>query len=129
MILLVTGSRKWTDFYLLNAELNAIHEATPIELLIHGDADGADAHAKAWAKANEIPYLSIPAKWKKNFKAAGPIRNSVMLDFMGIVPTHYIAFSITASLEESRGTADMVKKADKAGIKQIKVVTNYQPLE
>jgi hypothetical protein len=79
MRLLVCGGRNYTNESLLNDRLSEIHSHTPVTLLIHGDARGADRLAGAWAGAMEIPMMIFPANWNLG-KQAGYIRNKQMLE-------------------------------------------------
>lgn len=60
-----------------------------------------------------VEHLHFPADWKKFDRAAGPIRNQQMLDEGE--PQIVIAFH--NNIAESKGTADMVKRAKKAGVR------------
>lgn len=82
-------------------------------MLIHGAAKGADQLASEWAWENGVGAASYPANWEKHGRAAGPIRNQRMLDEGK--PDIVIAFP------GGRGTADLVSRAEKAGIRVIKV--------
>lgn len=108
MRLLVTGGRDYRDFQALASILDTLHAKTPISTLIHGAARGADSLASAWAAYRDIPSHAYPAKWDKEGKAAGPIRNQLMLTEGR--PDAYLAFP------GGRGTADMVCRCQKAGI-------------
>src|SRR6266536_1924225 len=54
-----------------------------------------------------------PAQWDQHGKAAGPRRNQLMLE--GGKPDVVWCF-ISRPLDESRGTADMVRRARAAGV-------------
>lgn len=108
MRLLICGGRDYSDRAALFATLDAYHATKPIELLIHGAARGADMLAQDWADRRGVCCLQFPAKWDRDGKAAGPIRNQKML-YEG-KPTFIIAFP------GGRGTADMVKRAKAAGV-------------
>lgn len=108
MRLLVCGGRDYTNVGTVWATLNAIHAATPIRLVIHGAARGADTLAKKWALENHVMQTPVPADWDKHGKAAGAIRNQRMLDEYN--PSHVLAFP------GGRGTADMVRRARAAGL-------------
>jgi hypothetical protein len=69
---------------------------------------GADWQAIEWALRNEVPFLGYPARWTKEGRAAGPIRNQRMID--------KCKPELVASLPGGRGTADMVRRAREAGI-------------
>ncbi|MBN8978812.1 MAG: DUF2493 domain-containing protein [Rhizobiales bacterium] len=115
---LVCGGRDFNDRELLDRTLRFIdRHRGPIGTIIHGAAPGADTLAATWAKdvaldvAGEI--LAFPADWKQHGRAAGPIRNQRMLDEGK--PDLVVAFP------GGRGTADMVARARKAGIKVMEV--------
>jgi hypothetical protein len=69
---------------------------------------GADYWAMRWAKSRRIDFTTVPADWKKDGRAAGPIRNSVML--LQHNPQAVIAFP------GGRGTLDMITKAKKKNL-------------
>jgi hypothetical protein len=125
VILLVTGDRNWDNDWIIRSEF-AVIGYDKIDLVIHGDARGADTIAAAVALQHEIPTLAVPARWSKYPKAAGPIRNSLMLKFMGIVPTYVLAFH--NNIESSKGTKDMLTKVKKLGI-PYKLVTTHPTLK
>jgi len=109
---LVTGSRDLTDrtpvWEALMAQAKIAGGLTKITV-IHGDACGADAHAKNFCKVYEVLEEKYPADWKSFGKAAGPIRNSVM-----------IAAGVDVVLAfprgKARGTMDCATKARHAEI-------------
>src|SRR4051812_48982572 len=61
--LLVTGGRDYSDSARAWAVLDSIHNATPIGVLIHGDARGADTIARKWAEARGVPHDPNRARW------------------------------------------------------------------
>lgn len=81
--------------------------------IIHGGATGADALADDWAVINWVPVMEYRAKWRAFGKAAGAMRNQQMIDEGK--PTLVIAFP------GGHGTADMVRRARKAGIETIEI--------
>lgn len=111
MRILITGGRDFADAKLLNAALDRLHSEAPITCMIHGAAKGADALAGQWANANSIEEIACPANWKQHGRAAGPIRNKLMLELHQ--PDLVIAFS------GGRGTANMVGLAERAGTKVV----------
>jgi hypothetical protein len=84
------------------------HAGLAVEALINGGARGADQGAVDWARANGVRVAVFNADWAKHGKAAGPIRNQRMIDEGK--PDVVIAFP------GGRGTADMVFRAEAAGI-------------
>lgn len=82
-LVLVTGSRTWTDGRAIYAALGEIrdHLGGQAEMAVmHGDCpQGADAIADLWCIINGVQALRRPANWKLHGKAAGPIRNGEMV--------------------------------------------------
>lgn len=76
--------------------------------IISGAATGVDTVAKDWALDKGLDYTPYPAKWRLYGKKAGHIRNAQMLKEEDV--DRVIAFP------GGPGTADMVYKAEKAGI-------------
>ena len=101
---IVCGGRDFQDRASVFSVLDQLHASSGIECLIEGGAEGADTFARDWAEAHLAPENRIreDANWTKYGKAAGPIRNSLMLTY---APTLVIAFP------GHTGTADMVTKA------------------
>lgn len=131
MIVLVCGSRDWADTAAIEQELRRYPPGT---VVIHGD-NGYDANGKAlWGRPDEsavrgadklagaiaqrlgFEVRRFTPNWAEG-RGAGPKRNSRMLKEGQ--PDECLAF--TPDLTTSRGTADMVRKAQGAGVK-VKVV-------
>ncbi len=112
MRVLVCGGRDYFDKQTVFYTLDELHAKEPISLLIHGACPvghgGADMLAEQWAKDREISYLGDPAKFQKQGRSAGPIRNQKMIDAWRP--------DLVVSFPGGSGTADMVKKALAAGI-------------
>lgn len=111
MRILVCGSRHFNDCFILKEVL----EKLEIKTIIHGDARGADRLAGGYARTWGIEEVKFPADWEKYGKAAGPIRNQQMLEEGK--PDMVIAFLAP----NSRGTKDMISRAEKANI-PVKIV-------
>lgn len=110
MRLLVCGGRDFTNYGFICEVLDAIHKITPVTVLIHGNARGADELGGAWATGRGVKVWPVPANWKRDGRRAGPLRNQRML---GLNPELVVAFP------GGRGTADMVRRAKAAGIEVI----------
>lgn len=119
--LLVCGGQNFTDRGLLNCVLDHVLPAKvhPIEMVIEGEAPGADTLAREWAEANGIQVEPYPADWTRYGRDAGPIRNKQMLE-QGR-PTYAVAF-YDRPRAESRGTADMVRRLERAGIEVLEIL-------
>jgi len=121
--ILICGGRDFYKFSLLKDTLedlfsNVLEEDEEV-VIIAGGAPGADFLAKVFAldeyKENWwLSYKEFPADWKTHGKAAGAIRNQQMLDEGE--PELVVAFP------GGNGTADMVKRAKRAGVKVLEVV-------
>ena len=105
---LICGGRNYDDNAKVCAVLNSIRYRLGISTLIEGGATGADRLAYNWAIVEGINMRRFEADWKKHGLAAGPIRNQQMIDEGK--PTIVVAFP------GGNGTADMVRRARKAGI-------------
>lgn len=115
MKVLVCGGRDFTDYVTVNRVLSAYFNnfCNGNMEIIHGGARGADTLAGLFAKMFGLKCHIFPAEWDSYGKGAGPIRNQKMLDEGK--PTIVIAFPGGAD------TADMIKRAKKAGILTINV--------
>jgi hypothetical protein len=114
--ILICGDRNWTDLKSIKVALLSLQVYWGDKLVvIEGEAKGADTLGKQAARDLNIPeedILKFPADWEKYGKAAGPIRNQQMLDEGK--PDIVLAFH--PDIGSSKGTLDMVKRANKAGI-------------
>lgn len=119
MRLLICGSRGWADDWPIRLTLET-HEPT---VVIHGDCRGADRIAGEVAAEMGIEVLGFPADWDRHAKGAGPERNQQMLDEGK--PDRVVAFH--DDLKNSEGTADMVRRAQQAGLPVETVYTATGP--
>ena len=118
MRVLVCGGREFNDYGKVSDTLCAIHQETGISCVIHGGARGADHLASEWAKIYCVGERVEFADWDQHGKAAGPIRNQRMLDVY--LPNLVVAFP------GGRGTDDMVRRAEKAGVKVMRVTVSEE---
>ena len=109
MRIIVCGGRDYTDGTTVARVLSALDlsDAT----VVHGAAPGADSLAADWCRTFGVPEEPHTADWSHYGKAAGPIRNAMMLAGADLV----IAFP------GGRGTADMVTRAREAGVPVLEV--------
>lgn len=108
MRVLVCGGRKYNDRERVNAVLTKLHAEVGIDFLIEGGAPGADRLAAEWANEWNVPSGRYEADWEAHGNFAGPMRNRRMLEEGK--PDIVVAFP------GNRGTADMCRKARKAGV-------------
>lgn len=120
--ILVTGSRHWKDWAVIEAALaeavGRYHSVDNQLVLVHGGCPtGADAMAdniwRSWIPKMLWPWLLEPEvhhpDWNRYGKAAGPIRNTQMVNLGAAV---CLAFPHSKSM----GTRDCMDKAKAAGI-------------
>lgn len=97
--------------------LNHHNKHGPFTQIIEGGANGTDTCAFWFAEMHKIPCRTFKADWNQYGASAGPRRNQQMLDEE--TPDIVIAFP------GGKGTADMINRAEKAGIFVMKV--EYRP--
>jgi hypothetical protein len=118
MKLLVCGGRSFTDARLVAEVLDEIHASTPVTELCEGGASGADKLAFWWGVRRYVWTSTVPADFSRLGPSAGPIRNAQML--AKFRPDLVVAFP------GGRGTADMVGKAEKAGIPVLRITADQR---
>jgi hypothetical protein len=112
-VILVTGDRNWnnplTHGRVVENALYGYRKHSPI--VVHGAARGVDTMADLFARAFNYEVRPYPADWATYHKAAGPIRNTQMLQEN---PDLVLAFH--DDLSTSKGTKNMVNQAVRSGI-------------
>lgn len=101
----VCGGRNYGDYDRVVDVLSTLNDD---DVIWQGGARGADALARKAGEELGHDVVEVPAQWARHGKAAGPIRNRLMLKLAN--PRLVIAFP------GGRGTADMVNVARKAGV-------------
>lgn len=104
--LIIAGGR---DYHLSDTDreyLNKIHEQHTVVEVVSGGCLGVDRDGEEWAAAKGIPVKCFNPQWEKHGKSAGPIRNRQMAQYADAVML----------FPGGRGTANMRKEAEKAGI-------------
>jgi len=76
------------------------------DILFHGDCAGADILAESVGRRIGMHIVAFKANWNYYKKAAGPIRNRLMVTFS---PDLVLAFH--DDIDSSKGTKDMVNQA------------------
>lgn len=105
--IVVTGSRKLDDVLLV---LDVLQETDP-DLVIHGDARGADYTADQLARGKGIRSLPMPAQWDRHGSSAGPRRNAEMVNVAKAL--RECGWHVTCEafpLPGSKGTRDCMDK-------------------
>ena len=111
MRVLICGDRNWNDIDRVREVVKEMHGKSFIDVVIEGEAKGADILARVAAEGIGIKVEKYPADWQKYGRAAGPIRNSQMLKEGN--PDVVVGFHW--KVEESKCTRDMLTRAKKAG--------------
>jgi hypothetical protein len=116
---LVCGTRTFDDYDLLEWRLEKVTFKWEDVVVIHGCnwsrhprtgmKIGADWLAERWADENWYDRNYFIPDWEKHGKAAGPIRNTEMVNYALEQGAYMVAFWDG----ESRGTADTIKKFSK----------------
>lgn len=103
MKLAIVGSRKFNDYDYLKQCILERYRPEDIDLIVSGGCYGTDYLAEKFAKEFEIDTLIYRAKWKKKGKAAGILRNKIIVDACDKI---IIFWDL-----ESRGTRSVVEYA------------------
>jgi hypothetical protein len=103
-LVLFTGSRNWPFYLPVFEVVQRLQELLGPYTLMHGAARGLDTFAGIAAKISGLEELPIPAQWNDFGKAAGVMRNTVMLRKKPIL---VVAFWDG----RSTGTLDTITKA------------------
>lgn len=141
MIILATGDRKWDD---LETVLRVLSEFPEGSTFVHGYADGLDCCVDVVATELGHKVIRCPSHWRHNFdrwvevygycpidckevvgRAAGVIRNKYMLETYS--PELVIGFH--NDILSSRGTNDMMRRAQRAGIKNVLYTSSGEVIE
>jgi hypothetical protein len=91
--------------------LDDIRDLPPRTIIVEGGARGADQLAREIAADLGVHCATVPALWRRYGKSAGPRRNAAMAL---LNPDVVFAYSLGGA-----GTADMVRRAEAAGIRVI----------
>lgn len=113
MRLAIVGSRNFNDYKAFRRGVRRAFRQwglyyEDVEFLISGGCSGADRMAEEWTKSHGFVMEVFLPDWYKYGKAAGPLRNSKIIDRA----THVIAFPS----KYGRGTQDSIRKANIKGI-------------
>lgn len=134
MIVLVCGSRDWTDRVPVSRTLDrALEEHGEDLFVLAGGAPGADSMAESWAKTRGVNHHVERAKWKVHAQGctcrgydycrrAGTVRNQKMLDLVLAGIDHGDQAKVLAFKDgfdhhlHGGGTEDMVRRSILAAV-------------
>ena len=109
--ILICGDRDWTNRRLIEKFIDLLKP----DHVIEGGARGADTIAREVCEDRNIDFLDMPADWDMLGNSAGPVRNREMLKEGQRLGLDYV-LAFHNDIKRSKGTADMVAIASKAGI-------------
>jgi YspA, cpYpsA-related SLOG family len=115
---IVTGGRDYGKRLRVYEALDGIKP----DLVIEGGATGADQLARDWADERGVHRATVPALWKKFDRAAGPMRNGVMVEILKALSGSGRE-CVVCAFPGGRGTASCVSIATDAGL-YVKEVSN-----
>lgn len=124
-VILVTGSRTWTNYDFVKETLSGYGKFNEQITVRHGAARGLDTLARDAALELGFDHDPMPADWTRNGRGAGYIRNAEMLKKEPL-PGVCLAFGMPCSCtvvmtpHVSHGTRHMAHIAGEAGIPVIK---------
>lgn len=122
-VLLVCGSREWTDRETMKRWLSRWeprpHDRAAVYAVVHGGARGADAMAGEVARElGFVPIVyAVDVAVDGPWPAAGVRRNARMLEAERERVRHVLAFTTSGPrCGMTRGTADMVERCLRVGL-------------
>lgn len=121
MKVLVCGGRHFSNYSVLSSILDdcltKCNYGEEIEI-VSGGCKGADSLAERYANENNIAMKIFPANWTKYGKAAGPIRNKEMVNYI----KNYNSIVVAFISKDSIGTKNTVKLAKSNNIPTIEIL-------
>ncbi len=111
---IVAGGRDFDNYAFLRERLDRLLAADGGEVeIVSGHAKGADRLGERYAEERSLRLRVMPADWRTLGRLAGVFRNQRMLDYAMEETPMVVAFWDGSS----RGTADMIRRAGKAGVR------------
>ena len=106
--ILICGDRNYANFNKIEKYILTLPKDTTI---VEGDCRGTDRISGYLARKHGLTDEKHPANWDKYGLSAGPLRNQEMIDSkINIVTVFH------EHLEDSKGTADTIRRAKTANI-------------
>jgi hypothetical protein len=104
--LAIIGARDFTDYNIVKNAVLARFDISLLETIISGGAPGVDTLAERLARELGVHMTVFPADWARYGRAAGPIRNCLIVDHADFV----LAFAKPTSRGTAHALAYCVKK-------------------
>ena len=113
MKLAIVGSRDFNDYELMSEYIRSRFNLSEVDAVVSGGAKGADSLAAKFAQEHDIELIVKKAEWDKYGRAAGPMRNKLIIQEADAV----VAFPSA----QSKGTLNSINLARKLG-KRIEIL-------
>ena len=112
-LVIVAGGGRSLDWPLdrIGAALVQATASRPVALLLHGSARGADRLIEQAARSLAWPVEVIPAEWGRYGRAAGPLRNGLLLRRALEVAAPTQASVLVIAFPGASGTDSLVRQA------------------
>lgn len=117
MKVIVCGGRHYGNKKLVYKVLDAVN---PNFVVTGRCPSGADRIAEEWADEKGILFQGIEANWRKYGIAAGPLRNSQIVEK---------GADLCIAFHGGKGTDNMMRKAQEAEIPVLFVFEGWKPVE
>jgi hypothetical protein len=123
MKVIIAGSRGITDIRVVEEAMRLC--GFVVTEVVSGTASGVDRLGEQWAQKRNIPIKRFPADWAKHKRAAGFIRNKIMVEY--VKETKGAVVAIWDG--QSRGTSHTIDLAKEAGLQLFIHTVPQRPLE
>jgi hypothetical protein len=107
---IIAGSRTITDYRWVEGAI--ADSGIVVTEVVSGGCRGVDIFGERWAREHGVPVRVFRPDWDRHGKAAGPIRNRQMIDY--VAPGGAL---VAVWDGQSRGTADVIRQAQAAGLR------------
>lgn len=112
MKVIIAGSRSIDSYDVVKKAVEA--SGIDVTEVVSGGSYGVDKLGERWARENDVPVKQFIPNWMAYGASAGPIRNGQMAAYADAL--------IAVWDGASRGTANMMKQAEKARLKIYTVI-------
>lgn len=119
----VVGSREFDSYKLVENTVDSILAERGLKdvLIVSGGARGVDTLAELYAIRRNLPKKVYKANWTEYGKAAGPLRNTQIVENSDLI----IAFRLPGS----RGTQNTINQAKERGVETIVIDVSVDHLK
>lgn len=118
-IIIVSGSRKATFAAHRDVVEAFLRKFPRTATIVEGGANGIDKIARQLAEDLGFDSVTMWANWTRRKKAAGPIRNTKMLDWACKLASPHTLVVLAFPAPDSIGTRDFITKAEGLGVPTI----------